>query len=32
MHSHDYPREEEDQHHGKEAHIHDHADPSHSPA
>jgi hypothetical protein len=31
-HSHDYSRGEEEQHHAKEAHIHDHADPSHSPA
>jgi hypothetical protein len=29
-HSHDYGRDEEDQQHGKEAHIHDHANPTES--
>ena len=31
-HSHDYPRQEEEAHHAKEAHIYDHAAPSHLPA
>jgi len=31
-HSHDYDPDDEDWHHGKEAHIHDHANPAHSPA
>lgn len=32
VHSHDYEREEEDAHHGREAHVHDHASPTRSPA
>lgn len=31
-HSHDFPRNEEEQRHGKRAHIHDHAAPTRSPA
>lgn len=30
-HSHDYSQQDEEQHHAKEAHIHDHADPTESP-
>lgn len=28
VHSHDYTRADEEQHHGREAHIHDHASPT----
>lgn len=31
-HSHDYRQEDEERHHAKEAHIHDHAAPMESPA
>jgi hypothetical protein len=31
-HSHDYSLEDEEQHHAKEAHVHDHAAPTHFPA
>ncbi len=31
-HSHDYSRQDEDLHHEREAHVHDHAAPAESPA
>jgi urease accessory protein len=32
IHSHDYEHADENAHHASEAHTHDHADPTHSPA
>jgi len=31
IHGHDYEHGDEDAHHAREAHVHDHTDPSHSP-